>query len=101
MVVVGGRVVVVIGGRVVVVDDEVDDVVDVLVVVAGVLSSFEAFTARMISTTATATIKIATAHRSGLRAGLGPVAASSGGVPAGGAPAPAAVPAGGGVTGLG
>ena len=85
------------GGRVdVVVDDEVvlDDVVDELVVVAGVLSSFEAFRAKMIKTAATATIKMATPHSSGLLAGLLPPVSAAAGAP--GVPA-----SGGGVTGLG
>ena len=86
-----------VGGRVdVVVDDGdvLDVVVDELVVVAGVLSSFDAFRAKMINTAATATIKMASPHRSGFLAGLLPPPS-----PAAGSPGVAA--SGGGVTGLG
>jgi hypothetical protein len=75
-----------VGGRVVVVDDEVvlEDVVDVLVVVAGAPSSFEARRAKMIRMAATATMRIATPHRSGLPAAL--FSPFVGGVAAGGSP---------------
>jgi hypothetical protein len=59
-------VVVLVGGRVVLVDELVDEVelelVDVLTVVLGGESSSDALTARMIRTTAIATIRIATAQ---------------------------------------
>jgi hypothetical protein len=68
VVVVDGLVVVVLDDEVDEVDDEVDDVVTEVVV--GVSSSSPARTAKMINTTATATINTATAHNTGLLSAL-------------------------------
>ncbi len=83
------RLVDVVGRVEVVVEDEVvlDEVVDVTEVGLGALSSFVERNAKMIRTTATATMRIATPHSSGLRAALVPPPAGgavSGGVPSGG-----------------
>lgn len=83
---------VVLGGRVVVVEDEVelvDDVVDETVVVTGGVSSLsDDRSAKMMSTAATATIRIASAQKIGLlnallSVGGGPLATGTGSPPGG------------------
>jgi hypothetical protein len=82
--------VVVVDRGVVVVDElggvVVDDVVELDVVVAGDSFVSDEFNARMISTTATATMRMATAHRTGLRMGFLSGGCVGGGVAAGVSP---------------